>query len=112
MQGINAISGEHCLIANNAADFAEVLTTLLDDLNRAQEIDLAGPDHVAGLCSPQPDHVSFLANPRCTQRSIARPDQFDRVELALKKMLNPGASHPRSINDWLRMAFTRCSCYE
>jgi glycosyltransferase involved in cell wall biosynthesis len=78
MQGINAVSGEHCLIADNAAEFAEALITLLKDPQRAQEIGLAGQDHIAGLCSPE------------------------RVELALEEMLKKVVPHRRSVKDWLR----------
>jgi len=78
VQGINAVSGEHCLIADHAADFAEAVTSLLNDPQRAREIGLAGQNHIARLCSPE------------------------RVELALEQMLNTIVSHRRSINDWLR----------
>src|SRR6266540_3353136 len=78
MQGINAVSGEHCLIADNAAEFAEALTTLLNDPNRAQEIGLAGQEHIAELCSPE------------------------RVELVLEEMLNIVVPHRGSAKNWLR----------
>ncbi len=78
MQGINAVSGEHCLIADNAAEFAEALTTLLNDPERAQEIGLAGQEHIAELCSPE------------------------RVELVLEEMLNIVVPHRGSAKNWLR----------
>ena len=78
VQGINAVSGDHCLIADNAAGFAEALTTLLNDPQRAQEIGLAGQDRIAGVCSPE------------------------RVELALEQILKTVVSHRRFVKDWLR----------
>ncbi len=50
VQGINAVSGEHCLIADHAADFAEAVTSLLNDPQRAREIGLAGQNHIASKC--------------------------------------------------------------
>jgi O-antigen biosynthesis protein len=78
VQGINAISGEHLLIADDAAEFAQAVTTLLNDPERCRQIGLAGQNHIAGLCSPE------------------------RVELALEQMLKTVVSRRRSITDWLR----------
>jgi glycosyltransferase involved in cell wall biosynthesis len=52
-QGIKAVSGEHLMIADEPADFARTLITLLQDSARGERLGLAGQKHVAGLCGPE-----------------------------------------------------------
>ncbi len=52
-QGIKAVSGEHLMIADEPADFAQALIALLQDSARGERLGLAGQKHVAGMCGPE-----------------------------------------------------------
>lgn len=51
-QGLDAIHERHLMIADTAEDFADALSALFADPERALAIGLAGQDHVAGICGP------------------------------------------------------------
>jgi glycosyltransferase involved in cell wall biosynthesis len=76
-QGINALSGEHLLLADNEADFAEALVGLLRDSERSEGIGLAGQTHIEELCGPE------------------------SVERALEEMLKAMGPYRRSVGAWL-----------
>jgi glycosyltransferase involved in cell wall biosynthesis len=80
-QGLNAVSGEHLLIADDTDEFARALTILLNDPERCRQLGLAGQIHIAGICSPE------------------------HVGLALERMLKAVVRHGRSIENWLRWRF-------
>jgi glycosyltransferase involved in cell wall biosynthesis len=76
-QGISALSGEHLLVADNEADFAQALVGLLQDSGRGERIGLAGQDHIAKLCGPE------------------------SAERALEEMLNAMGPYRRTVRSWL-----------
>ena len=52
-QGLNAVSGQHLLIADSPNEFAEAIVQLLDNPTYRSEIGLAGQRHNATLCAPE-----------------------------------------------------------
>jgi glycosyltransferase involved in cell wall biosynthesis len=52
-QGFGAVSGEHCIIADSAGDFAVAVIRLLKNPALAQSIGTAGQRLVAGICGPE-----------------------------------------------------------
>jgi O-antigen biosynthesis protein len=52
-QGLNAISGQHLLIADEPMDFAEAVISLLESPSYRAEMGLAGQQLTADLCSPE-----------------------------------------------------------
>ncbi len=76
-QGINALSGEHLLVADKEDDFAQALVGLLQDSERSERIGLAGQGHIAKLCGPE------------------------SVERGLEEMLKAMGPYRRSVSSWL-----------
>jgi glycosyltransferase involved in cell wall biosynthesis len=51
-QGLQAVSGEHLIIANDPNEFAEAMIKLLQDPVKCERLGLAGQQHTAKLCHP------------------------------------------------------------
>lgn len=49
-QGLHAVSGEHLVIADEAAAFADAVTLLLQDHDRAARLGQSGQHHILSLC--------------------------------------------------------------
>jgi len=52
-QGFGIVSGEHAMIADDAASFAEAVSELLSDPSYAKKMGETGQALVAGICSPE-----------------------------------------------------------
>jgi len=52
-QGLQAISGEHLIIADDAENFGQGVVGLLRDASRSERLGRSGQSLLAGLCSPR-----------------------------------------------------------
>jgi O-antigen biosynthesis protein len=52
-QGLNAVSGEHILIADDPLEFAEAVISLLESPSTRTQMGLTGQKLIADLCSPE-----------------------------------------------------------
>ncbi len=51
-QGLDVVDGRHAMIADTADDFADALSALFEDPDRAAAIGLAGQAHIEAICGP------------------------------------------------------------
>jgi glycosyltransferase involved in cell wall biosynthesis len=52
-EGLDVVSGEHLMIADDPGDFARCVMDLLGDSERAEQIGRAGREYIASVCSPE-----------------------------------------------------------